>query len=43
MTNHDLQWHIKVLEENLGRKYSDSPGGNILTDIYSRTSGIKEK
>ena len=34
---------IKVLEENIGRKISDTPCSNILTDTSPKASGIKER
>ena len=34
---------IKVLEENIGRKISDIPRSNILTDTSPKTRGIKER
>ena len=34
---------IKVLEENIGRKISDIPCSNILTDRASKARGIKER
>ena len=34
---------IKVLEENIGRKISDTPCSNIFTDMSSRASNIKER
>ena len=34
---------IKVLEENIGRKISDFPWSNILTDISSKARDIKER
>ena len=34
---------IKVLEENIGRKISDIPRSNILTDTSSKARDIKEK
>ena len=33
---------IKVLEENIGRKFSDNPSGNIFTDMCPRVRDIKE-
>ena len=33
---------IKVLEENIGRKISDSPCSNLLTDTSPRARDIKE-
>ena len=33
---------IKVLEENIGRKISDIPCSNILTDMSPKASDIKE-
>ena len=33
---------IKVLEENIGRKISDIPCSNILTDMSPKASLIKE-
>ena len=32
---------IKVLEENIGRKISDIPGSNILTDMSPKARNIK--
>ena len=34
---------IKVLEENIGRKISDIPRSNILTDMSSKARDIKER
>ena len=34
---------IKVLEENIGRKISDVPRSNILTDRSPKTRDIKER
>ena len=34
---------IKVLEENIGRKISDIPHSNILTDTSPKARGIKER
>ena len=34
---------IKVLEENIGRKISDTPHINIFTDVSTRTRDIKDK
>ena len=34
---------IKVLEENIGRKISDIPHGNILTDMSPKARDIKER
>ena len=34
---------IKVLEENIGRKISDTPHSNILTDMSPKARDIKEK
>ena len=34
---------IKVLEENIGRKISDLPRNNILTDTSPKARGIKER
>ena len=34
---------IKVLEENIGRKISDSPRSNIFTDMSPRARDIKER
>ena len=34
---------MKVLEENIGRKISDIPCNNILTDISSKAWDIKER
>ena len=33
----------KVLEENIGRKISDSPRSNILTDTSPKARDIKER
>ena len=33
---------IKVLEDNIGRKISDIPRSNILTDMSPRARDIKE-
>ena len=33
---------IKVLEENIGRKISDIPHSNILTDMSPKARDIKE-
>ena len=33
---------IKVLEENIGRKISDIPSSNILTDMSPEAREIKE-
>ena len=33
----------KVLEENIGRKISDLPRSNILTDMSPKARDIKEK
>ena len=33
---------IKVLEENIGRKISDIPRSNILTDTFPKARDIKE-
>ena len=33
---------IKVLEENIGRKISDIPCSNILTDMSPKAKDIKE-
>ena len=38
--NHDT---IKVLEENIGRKISDIPRSNILTDTCPKARDIKER
>ena len=34
---------IKVLEENIGRKISDIPHSNILTDTFPKARDIKER
>ena len=34
---------IKVLDENIGRKISDIPRSNILTDMSPKTRDIKER
>ena len=34
---------IKALEENIGRKISDIPSSNILTDTYHKERDIKER
>ena len=34
---------IKVLEENIGRKISDIPCSNILTDMSPNATDIKER
>ena len=34
---------IKVLEENISRKISDIPHGNIFTDMSPKTRDIKER
>ena len=34
---------IKVLEENIGRKISDLPPSNILTDMSLKSRDIKER
>ena len=34
---------IKVLEENIGRKISDIPQSNILTDTSHKARDIKER
>ena len=34
---------IKVLEENIGRKISDIPRSNILTDMCPKARDIKER
>ena len=34
---------IKVLEENIGRKMSDIPCSNILTDMSPKARDIKER
>ena len=34
---------IKVLEENIGRKISDIPCSNILTDTFPKARVIKER
>ena len=34
---------IKVLEEHIGRKISDIPGSNILTDTPPKSRDIKER
>ena len=38
--NHDT---IKVLEENIGRKISDIPRSNILTDMSPHARDIKKR
>ena len=38
--NHDT---IKVLEENIGRKISDTPCSSIFTDVSPRATNIKER
>ena len=38
--SHDI---TKVLEENIGRKISDIPHSNILTDISPKARDIKER
>ena len=35
--------NIKVLEENVGRKISDIPRSNILTDTFPKARDIKER
>ena len=35
--------HIKVLEENIGRKISDIPHSNIFTNISPRARDITER
>ena len=35
--------NIKVLEENIGRKISDIPRSNILTDMSPKARDIKER
>ena len=35
--------HIKVLEENIGRKISDIPHSNIFTDMFPRAWDKKER
>ena len=34
---------IKVLEENIGRKISDIPRSNILTDMSPKARNMKER
>ena len=34
---------IKVLQENIGRKISEIPHSNILTDMSPKTRDIKER
>ena len=34
---------IKVLEENIGRKISDNPSGNIFTDTSPKARDIKKR
>ena len=34
---------IKILEENIGRKFSDIPHSNIFTDISPKARDIKER
>ena len=34
---------IKVLEDNIGRKISDTPRSNILTDMSPKARDIKER
>ena len=34
---------IKVLEENIGKKISDIPHSNVLTNMSSRARGVKER
>ena len=34
---------IKILEENIGRKISDIPRSNILTDMFPKARHIKER
>ena len=34
---------IKVLEENIGRKISDIPHSNILTDMSPKSRDIKKR
>ena len=34
---------IKVLKENIGRKISDIPQSNILTDMFPKAKDIKER
>ena len=34
---------IKVIEENTGRKISDTPGSNIFTDMSHKARDIKER
>ena len=34
---------IKVLEENIGRKFSDIPCSSILTDMSPKARDIKER
>ena len=38
-----LGYTIKVLEENIGRKISDIPRSNILTDMSPKARDIKER
>ena len=35
--------HINVLKEKIGRKISDIPRSNILTDTYPKARDIKER
>ena len=40
----NISWNtIKVLEENIGRKISDIPHSNILTDTSPKERDIKER
>ena len=40
----NISWNtIKVLEENIGRKISDIPHSNILTDTSPKARDIKER
>ena len=34
---------LKILEENISRKISDSPSSNIFIDMSSRARDIKER
>ena len=34
---------IKVLEENIGRRISEIPGGNIMTDMSPKARDLKER
>ena len=40
---HAIAKGIKVLGENIGRKISDIPCSNILTDTSPKARGIKER